>query len=99
MDTIERLQDWVQSHCDGEWEHHHGVAVESTNNPGWWVKVDLMGTALLEKPFERIARGDDSNDPQPPWMRCYVEDGVFNGAGDPSTLNEILTVFFTWADQ
>jgi hypothetical protein len=30
-------------------------------------------------------------------MRCYVEDGVFNGGGDPDTLDEVLKVFLEWA--
>ena len=36
-------------------------------------------------------------DPQPPWLRCYVEAGVFSGAGDPTTLEEILEIFLAWA--
>ena len=99
MNLVEQLQDWFQSQCDGVWEHDHGIVIESTDNPGWWVKIDLKGS-LQTKSFEPVGRGDlESTDPQPPWMRCYVEGGVFNGAGDPSTLGEIVTTFLAWASE
>lgn len=99
MDTLTRIQGWFESQCDGDWEHHRGISIRSCDNPGWWVKVDLTGTPLEAKKFESILRGDPSSlDPKPPWLRCYVEDGVFNGAGDPTTLGEILEVFLNWAE-
>jgi hypothetical protein len=98
MSILERLQDWFQSQCDGQWEHDRGVRIDSTDNPGWWVKIDLNGTLLAAKHFSPVRRGDvESTDPEPPWMHCYIEAGVFNGAGDPNTLNEILTLFLDWA--
>jgi hypothetical protein len=98
--VVRRVQEWFKESCDGRWEHDFGVKIESTDNPGWWVTIDLNGTRLLGRPFELVGRGDlESNDPDPPWMRCYVEDGVFNGAGDPDALDEILKVFLEWADR
>jgi Immunity protein 53 len=26
---------------NGEWEHHHGITIETTDNPGWIFKIDL----------------------------------------------------------
>ncbi len=100
-DTIKELQNWFRSQCDGEWEHQHGIKIESCDNPGWWVKIDLRGTKLLERPFLRVTKnyriGD--RDPQSPWMYCDVKDGVFHGAGDPHTLGEIIRVFLEWARE
>ncbi len=39
-DAIERLVRWYAERCDGEWEHHHGVKVESLDNPGWRLEID-----------------------------------------------------------
>jgi len=98
--TLERLQAWFQAQCDGDWEHHKGISIQSSDNPGWWVKIDLTGTALEDKPLAPIRRGDvGSLDPQPPWLNCYVENGVFNGTGDPTTLEEIIDVFLAWAEN
>lgn len=90
---------WFIRHCDGEWENDHGLSIESCDNPGWWLKVDLGGTVLEGRPFTPIKRGDtNSKDPQPPWLHCYIEGQTFNGAGDPSQLEEILQIFLDWAE-
>jgi len=96
-ETIARLQQWYRIHCDGEWEHDNGIVIETTDNPGWWVKINLRGTELRGKPFGEVRRGELTADPQPPWLHCYIEDETFNGAGDPTTLHEILNTFLEWA--
>lgn len=97
METLKRLQAWFSSECDGDWEHQRGISIQSTDNPGWWVKIDLLGTRLQGKHFNPVKRGDvPSMDPSPPWLHCFVADNVFNGAGDPETLEEILRIFLTW---
>ena len=30
------------------------------------------------------------------WLMCHVRDQKFNGAGDPSKLEEILNIFLNW---
>ena len=37
------LERWYQAQCDGDWEHHSGVTIETLDNPGWLVKIDLRG--------------------------------------------------------
>jgi hypothetical protein len=99
MDILEDLAKWFAAHCDGEWEHTSGVKIDSCDNPGRWVKIDLVGTELEGRRFESVLRGDvvGNTDPQPPWLHCYTENGVWNGAGDSSTLAEILATFLSWA--
>lgn len=95
---LERLMSWYQAHCDGYWEHDFGVSIDSCDNPGWWVKIDLTGTSLRGVVFPPVTRGDtESLDPAPPWLHCYVKDGVFHGIGDATTLEEILEIFLNWA--
>ena len=61
MDVFEKLNEWYQSNCDGDWEHNFGVNIETLDNPGWIVKIDLYYTELEDKPFEEIEinNGDD----------------------------------------
>ncbi len=40
MDTID-LEHWLKSRCNGDWEHQGGISIESTDNPGWYIKVDF----------------------------------------------------------
>lgn len=44
MSAITRLQKWFAAQCNGDWEHLNGIKIETTDNPGWWVQVDISGT-------------------------------------------------------
>ncbi|MBI5877380.1 MAG: immunity 53 family protein [Chloroflexi bacterium] len=71
------LQDWYRNCCDGEWEHHYGVTIQSLDNPGWLVTIDLAGTALIDCRFDAIdARAGGTE-----WMHCAVQDAQFRAAG------------------
>ena len=39
------LDKWLGQQSDGDWEHQHGVELTTTDNPGWWLKIDLDGTS------------------------------------------------------
>jgi hypothetical protein len=99
-DLLQALQDWFARHCDGEWEHHHGIKIETCDNPGWWVKIDLVGTGLLDRPFTQFAANIDAGGfPETDrWLHCYIKDGIWHGAGDETKLAVILRTFLDWAD-
>lgn len=101
MDTLTRLQKWYSHQCNGEWEHSFGVTIQSCDNPGWWVKIDLAGTSLLKKPFNEIAEGVNEHrcGQGPRWISCYTENGVWHGAGDELKLERILAIFLNWAEE
>jgi hypothetical protein len=103
---LAELADCHRRHCDGEREHWYGITIQTTDNPGWWVKVDLTGTVLAMRRFERVAEGVDNNGypSAPRWLHCQVSDcqvsgHVWHGAGDVSRLEEIVSRFLRWADQ
>jgi hypothetical protein len=50
-DDLSWLQRWYSAHCDGEWEHGFGVTIETLDNPGWSVKIDVEGTELVFTPL------------------------------------------------
>ena len=98
-DLLEALQEWFARHCDGEREHRHGIKIETCDNPGWWVKIDLVGTELLDRAFPPITEGvDPGGFPESDrWLHCYIEEGVWHGAGDERKLPVILGKFLGWA--
>jgi hypothetical protein len=93
-DTLEWLQLWYLAQCDGELEHEYGVEIGTIDNPGWSIKVDLMGTSLQGKTMERVhVDYEHATD----WLTCWVEDDTFQGTGGPLQLQRMIDVFRRWA--
>jgi hypothetical protein len=87
--SLTRIQDWYRSQCDGDWEHSYGVKIETLDNPGWMVTIDLKDTAWeqLEVP-SRISERSEAD-----WIQSEVTGGKFTGCGAVGTLEELLEVF------
>jgi Immunity protein 53 len=100
MNALNRLQTWYKAQCNGTWEHSHGIRIETCDNPGWWVKIDLSGTSLQGRPFTEVAEGiDNQRFPLgPKWLSCRIEDNTWHGVGDEAKLKCILETFLGWAD-
>lgn len=94
MNSMEWIQKWFVSQCNGDWEHRLGITIESLDNPGWKVVVGLEDTVLDGVPFApvRIERSEHN------WLACLVRDKQFEGFGGPDNLAEILEVFRTWSE-
>lgn len=92
MNIIEWINNWYSSLCDGDWEHSYGIKIETLDNPGWIVKIDLAETDHQGKEFIGINtdHGDDD------WIQCFIRDDQFIGAGDPTKLEKILLIFKEW---
>lgn len=101
MTTLQRLANWYTHQCDGEWEHLGGVRIESCDNPGWWVKINLKGTGLETLTFDPKSENVEAQRIQlgPRWLDCRIVDGVWNGAGDETRLEEIIELFLAWVEQ
>ncbi|OAX48412.1 hypothetical protein gpAD87_09590 [Paenibacillus sp. AD87] len=44
MNTLKWLQNWYLENCNGDWEHSYGVKIDTVDNPGWSVEIDLTDT-------------------------------------------------------
>ena len=66
--------------------------METIDNPGWSVQIDLTGTELIRAPFENreINRSEDD------WLVTWVEDDKWHLACGPLNLSEGLSYFRTW---
>lgn len=89
------LQAWYAVNCDGEWEHGYGVSMETLDNPGWSVKIEVRGTELEGRSYAGVdvERGDHD------WIKATVEDGAFRAYCGPLNLGEALTAFRRWAQE
>jgi hypothetical protein len=94
--TLERISNWFKTQSNGDWEHQSGIAISTLDNPGWSLKIDIVGTVLEHKAFDLISdRMDDENE----WLRCWKEDGVFRGVCGPTRLEDVLEHFLLWAGE
>lgn len=83
------LQQWYLSQCDEEWEHEYGVKIETLDNPGWSIKIDLKYTALEDVRIKIPMIEHSKND----WYTINVMDAVFIGLCSPTNLNFVLEEF------
>ena len=102
-DTLDWLTHWYLSECDSEWEHGYGVRIETLDNPGWMLKIDLKGTHLEGKVFETIEHGEASDDLDEwrktgSWWIARLADGSFDAACGPLDLPKVIEIFRSWAE-
>jgi hypothetical protein len=104
------LQNWYAAQCDGDWEHQYGLTIETLDNPGWYVAINLAETPLEDTTFQPVDERYRSEDN---WVDCRVVEGdaegisvrdsvrgpKFRGAGGPHNLSEILHIFREWVIQ
>lgn len=92
-DELCLLANWYLKQCDGEWQHQNGIKIETLDNPGWSVSIDVGGTVLAEARFDPVRVDRTEAD----WLQCRVRDARFEGFGGATNLTEILRVFLAWA--
>lgn len=94
MSVLAEIQEWFNSNCDTDWEHSYGVIIETLDNPGWYITIDLTDTNLENKTFIDI---EENSSDEKTWLNCKVENATFKGTGDPFQLERILRIFVDWA--
>jgi hypothetical protein len=92
-ELVAGLEGWYASNCNGDWEHQLGVRIDTLDNPGWSVDIDLAETRLSGKAFDRVRDERTEHD----WVHCWIEKDVFKGRGGPENLGEILGLFLRWS--
>lgn len=88
-EIISWLALWFSSHCNGDWEHENQIKIETIDNPGWSVTIDLSNTDLdhLDIELQTSDLGDSD------WFLYRVKEKKFFGAGDLSKLLFLLNKF------
>lgn len=62
-----RLQEWYLNECNGVWEKRFKIKIDTIDNPGWSLLVDLNGTQLEKEKFKKV-RIDITEDN---WVHCW----------------------------
>jgi Immunity protein 53 len=93
MAILSELETWFQQMCNGDWEHTNGIKLETVDNPGWMLTIEIRDTPLYGRPFQIVAERVSESD----WLHCAVTDGVFRGSGGIGRLERIIAIFLRWA--
>lgn len=96
ISSLDWLMRWYEHQCDGDWEHSYGIAIDTLDNPGWSLKIDLNGTAhdgqVMERQTHDLDHGTD-------WWTCWTENNQFHGAGGPRKLAALIESFRAWTNS
>lgn len=93
--TLDAVQDWYASQCNGEWEHQYGVKIDTLDNPGWQVTIDLNLTKWEHLSFEERKIDNGADD----WILCRKAGPQFFAAGDTRKLEVILSHFLRFVGE
>jgi hypothetical protein len=93
--VLQGLQQWFAAECNGDWEHSYGIVIETTDNPGWSVEVDLDETPLACAGRPPVKQHISEQD----WLHIEITDAKFRGAGDPTKLVIILAAFIDFKNS
>jgi len=95
MNIIKWLENWYESNCDGYWEHLFGISIDTLDNPGWRIKLNIAETLYESVAFVDVTIDRTEHD----WVRCWKADGNIECAGGPKNLEEMLEIIKKWMDD
>lgn len=88
MEILKWLTDWYKSNCDGDWEHSYGIRIDTLDNPGWFINIDLIDTKQDGKMISiKVENTDDD------WYSIKSDGSVFEAYGDFSKLPLLVLKF------
>ena len=86
------LEEWYASQCNGDWEHSWGVKIDTLDNPGWSISINLNDTRSESRNLERIKIVRTEND----WIHYWVEKKTFQITCGALNLTEAVEISVTW---
>lgn len=86
-EIVDRLEEWFESNCDGDWEHGSGIRIETLDNPGWMIRFDLTRTRMQDIKIERVSNQGPSNNT---WIDYWADGSTLYLACGPRSLRDAL---------
>ncbi len=89
MEIIDWIQNWFKENCDGKWEQGEGILINTLENPGWEVEIDISNTSIANIDLSWILNENGKHD----WYGVKIENQKFNASGDAGKLEFLLNLF------
>lgn len=87
-DLFTRLDAWYAEQCDGEWEHEFGIKIQTLDNPGWLIQVDLSGTGSEGATLPANLDEDESGT----WVHSSADGTELRVACSPRAMEKAMRV-------
>ena len=95
LDILSRLEAWFKAECDGEWEHNYGINIETSDNPGWIIKIDLSETSLFGLGSAEKRCDVSEKD----WINVKISELIFEGSCSAGKLLELIDEFLYFTEN
>ncbi len=86
---ISWLMAWYAMQCDADWEHQYGIKIETMDNPGWSLKIDLNATEYESMIIDAFVKIHSEID----WVKYEIKDKVFIGYCGRFNLLQLIRAF------
>ena len=88
-DSLQWLQNYMLTATDGTWEHQNGISIDTLDNPGWRIKIDISNKFLVNSEKEKFV--SDTSDAN--WIHIW-HDSINNqlniACGIPNLIEALL---------
>ncbi len=91
LNALAWLSAWYRSRCNEEWEHSYGITIDTLDNPGWTIRIDLAETPLED--LDLLFDANPGMAAEGEWYVYQIKDGIFDGSGDPDKLETLILAF------
>ena len=108
ISTLSEIERWFHENCNGDWEHSYGVSIETMDNPGWSVTIQVTDTILEGLEMTESHHGPrtmreflpaNAYDAYYDWYEIWTEPGSFRAFCAPRRLTFVLNRFLEVALQ
>ena len=101
--NLDWLMNWYVRECNNDWEHSYGVKIDTLDNPGWTMVIDLRETQLEGRSF-KSKHGEPSGDLDEwrelgSWWTADADGVRFKAACGPTDLSAVIGVFREWVEN
>ena len=93
--ALEQLEKWYLARCDGLWEHAYGIKIDTLDNPGWRVHINLNETRKDGATLETVRINRSDRD----WILYWIAENQFQIACGPGNLSEAIPWFIQWFES
>lgn len=94
---------WYVRECNNDWEHSFDVQIDTSDNPGWTIQIDLKETFLegstIESQKGEPAQNMDEWRERGSWWNAEADGVKFKASCGPTDLSSVIGVFRQWVDD